>query len=221
MNDTQLPALVIEPERAHRSTIIWLHGLGADGHDFAPVTAELLLPAELGVRFILPHAPRRPVTVNGGFVMPAWYDIAHTDIGRTPDAQGIIESRQAIEALIDQELAKGIEPDRLIVAGFSQGGVMAIELISHLQDKLGGAIALSCYLGRPDAVPAATRPLPVFLAHGTEDDIVPFTLGEQARHTLIGQGYEVDWHEYRMPHSVCLEEIAAIRDWLLQRLADT
>lgn len=221
MNDTQLPALVIEPERAHRSTIIWLHGLGADGHDFAPVTAELQLPAELGVRFILPHAPRRPVTVNGGFVMPAWYDIAHTDIGRTPDAQGIVESRQAIEALIDQELAKGIEPDQLIVAGFSQGGVMAIELISHLQDKLGGAIALSCYLGRPDAVPAATRTLPVFLAHGTEDDIVPFTLGQQARHTLIGQGYEVDWHEYRMPHSVCLEEIAAIRDWLLQRLDDT
>ena len=220
MNDESLPALVIEPEQAHRSTIIWLHGLGANGHDFEPVTAELQLPDELGVRFILPHAPRRPVTVNGGFIMPAWYDIAHTDIGRTPDADGIIASRLAIEKLIDQELAKGIEPDRLLVAGFSQGGVMAIELISHLQDKLGGAIALSCYLGRPDAVPAATLPLPVFLAHGTEDDIVPFILGEQARQTLIAKGYEVEWHEYRMPHSVCLEEIQAIRDWLLQRLAD-
>lgn len=218
MNNTRLPAIVIEPAGRHQSTIIWLHGLGADGHDFAPVTTELQLPESLGVRFILPHAPHRPVTINGGYVMRAWYDIAHTEIGRTPDEEGIRLSRMAIGEIIAAELASGIAPERLIVAGFSQGGVIAIETLAHHQDQLGGAIALSCYLASPDKIPAATSPLPVFLAHGTEDTLVPHALGLAARDTLSKRGYTVEWHEYRMPHSVCREEITDIRRWLLERL---
>lgn len=218
MNNPLLPAILIEPTGRHQATIIWLHGLGADGHDFAPVTTELQLPEALGVRFILPHAPHRPVTINGGYVMRAWYDIAHTDIGRTPDAEGIASSRQAVAQLINAELAKGIAPERIIIAGFSQGGVIAIETLAHHQDQLGGAIALSCYLAAPAKLPAATRPLPVFLAHGTEDTIVPHALGITARDTLEQRGYAVDWHEYPMPHAVCREEIMAIRRWLLERL---
>jgi phospholipase/carboxylesterase len=220
MNESLLPAIVIEPTGPHRSSLIWLHGLGADGHDFAPVAHELRLPASLGVRLILPHAPYRPVTINGGYVMRAWYDIAHAELGRIPDLGGIEASCRAVEALIDRELANGIPSARLLLAGFSQGGVIALETLAHHQEKLGGAIGLSCYLGRPDGLPAATRPLPVFLAHGTEDPIVPHALGLAARRTLEQRGYPVEWREYRMPHSVCQEEILDLRRWLLNRLGD-
>ena len=220
MNVKLLPAIVIEPAGLHRASVIWLHGLGADGHDFAPVVHELNLPPKLGVRFILPHAPHRPVTINGGFVMRAWYDIAHTDIGRTPDLSGIAEACQQVGELIDRELAKGIPPERLLLAGFSQGGVIALETMARLQSKIGGAIGLSCYLGDPPNLPRANIPLPVFLAHGTGDPIVPFALGVAARQTLEQQGYTVEWREYRMPHSVCQEEIIDIRRWLLTRLGD-
>ncbi len=220
MNRDDTPAIIIEPQGPHRASIIWLHGLGADGHDFAPITTELQLPDALGVRFILPHAPHRPVTINGGYVMRAWYDIAHTDIGRTPDLGGIEASRQAMADLIDHEVAAGIPPERIILAGFSQGGVIAIETVTHHQDKLGGAIALSCYLARNVDLPAATRPIPVFLAHGTEDTIVPHGLGLAARDALEKQGYAVEWHAYQMPHSVCQQEIMDIRRWLLAQLGE-
>lgn len=218
MDEAELPAIIIEPEGRHRATLLWLHGLGADGHDFAPLATELRLPESLGVRFILPHAPHRPVTINGGYVMRAWYDIAHTDIGRSPDLDGLAASRRAVERLIDRELASGIAPERIVVAGFSQGGVIALETMTQHQDQLGGAIALSCYLACPTDLPAATRAAPVFLAHGTEDPVVPYTLGLAARDALNDQGYAVEWHAYRMPHSVCVEEIADIRRWLLERL---
>ena len=213
-----MEAIVVDTGPNPAWAVIWLHGLGADGTDFEPVVPELGLPETPAVRFIFPHAPHQPVTCNGGYVMRAWYDIAHTDIGRTPDAEGIAQSRQAVEQLIDTELAQGIAPERLIIAGFSQGGVIAIETLAHHQDTLGGAIALSCYLAAPDTLPAAARPLPVFLAHGTEDTIVPHALGITARDTLEQQRYAVEWHEYRMPHSVCREEIMDIRRWLLERL---
>lgn len=218
MNENKLPAIVIEPVGTHRASIIWLHGLGADGHDFAPIARELDLPESLGVRFILPHAPRRPVTINGGMVMRAWYDIAYSDIGRTPDQTGVSISRMAVRTLILDEIASGIPPERIIVAGFSQGGVIAIEAISHDQDILGGAIALSCYLARSDDPPAASRPVPVFLAHGTQDTVVPHSLGLAARTALEKQGYTVEWHAYTTPHSVCQDEIVDIRNWLLVRL---
>jgi phospholipase/carboxylesterase len=220
MNREEAPAIIIEPNSPHRASIIWLHGLGADGHDFAPITTELQLPDSLGVRFILPHAPHRPVTINGGYVMRAWYDITHTDIGRTSDLGGIEESRQTVADLIDRELAAGIPPKRIIIAGFSQGGVIAIETVTHHQDILGGAIALSCYLARNVNLTAATRPIPVFLAHGTEDTIVPHGLGLAARDALEKQGYAVEWHAYRMPHSVCQQEIMDIRRWLLAQLGE-
>jgi phospholipase/carboxylesterase len=220
MNREEAPAIIIEPNSPHRASIIWLHGLGADGHDFAPITTELQLPDSLGVRFILPHAPHRPVTINGGYVMRAWYDITHTDIGRTPDLGGIEESRQTVADLIDRELAAGIPPKRIIIAGFSQGSVIAIETVTHHQDILGGAIALSCYLARNVNLTAATRPIPVFLAHGTEDTIVPHGLGLAARDALEKQGYAVEWHAYRMPHSVCQQEIMDIRRWLLAQLGE-
>ncbi|GAB6048368.1 phospholipase/carboxylesterase [Methyloparacoccus murrellii] len=220
MSDERLPAIRLEPVRDHRATIIWLHGLGADGHDFAPVATELRLPAELGVRFILPHAPERPVTVNGGYRMRAWYDIVATAIDRQPDRAGIEDSREAVTGLIDAELASGIPAERILVAGFSQGGVIALETVSQHQDRLGGAIALSCYLGRTaEEWPRAGWPIPVFLAHGREDGIVPLALGQAARNTLQRQGYAVEWHEYPMPHSVCREELEDIRAWLLARLA--
>lgn len=221
MDETELPAIIIEPEGRHQATLIWLHGLGADGHDFAPLATELRLPDSLGVRFILPHAPHRPVTVNGGYVMRAWYDIAHTDIGRTPDLDGVAASRRAVERLIEGELASGIAPERIILAGFSQGGVIALETMAQHPELLGGAIALSGYLASARNLPAAAWPLPVFLAHGTADPVVPYSLGLAARDALTAQGYAVEWHAYHMPHSVCLEEIADIRRWLLERLGSS
>jgi phospholipase/carboxylesterase len=219
MSASPLPAFVIEATGSHRSSIIWLHGLGADGHDFASIAAELALPAALGVRFILPHAPKIPVTINHGLIMRAWYDIRSTDLVRTPDADGIQDSTQAIERLIDDELARGIAPERIILAGFSQGGVIAIQTGTQHIEKVGGVVALSCYLGIPEALPPASRSLPVFVAHGTEDAIVPVQRGRDAAVTLEKKGYAVCWRDYPMGHSVCLEEIDDIRTWLLSRLA--
>jgi len=215
-----LDAVDIPAPGAHRATIIWLHGLGADGNDFAPIAKELNLPESMGVRFILPHAPRRPVTINGGLVMRAWYDIAYTDIGRTPDLEGILESLNEVNDFIQSEKKSGIPTQRILVAGFSQGGVLAIEAISQFQDEIGGAIALSGYLARSAGLPEAKGSQRIFLAHGTEDPIVPFDLGVDARRELESKGYEVTWGQWRMPHSVCIEEIDAIRAWIIKILAD-
>lgn len=206
--------------KTHRATIIWLHGLGADGHDFAPIAKELNLPESMGVRFILPHAPRRPVTINGGMVMRAWYDIANTDIGRTPDLAGITDSLAEVDHFIQAERNAGIPAHRILVAGFSQGGVLAIESISQFQDAIGGAIALSGYLARSGGLPVARGSQRIFLAHGTQDPIVPFALGLGAKTELESKGYEVTWGEWQMPHSVCIEEIEAIRDWIMETLGD-
>ncbi len=215
-----LDAVDLPAPKAHRATIIWLHGLGADGHDFAPIAKELNLPDAMGVRFILPHAPRRPVTINGGMVMRAWYDIAYTDIGRTPDLEGIADSLKEISDFIEAEKNAGISAPRILVAGFSQGGVLAIEAISQFQDAIGGAIALSGYLARSDGLPPASGSQRIFLAHGTQDPIVPFALGLGAKNELESKGYEVTWGEWQMPHSVCMEEIEAIRGWIIETLGD-
>lgn len=218
MTDKPLPALVIEPTGVHRSTVIWLHGLGADGYDFEPIVAQLNLPEALGARFVLPHAPRRPVTVNNGYVMPAWYDIAKLDINFAPDESGIRASRQAVLKLIEREIAAGIAPERIIVAGFSQGGVIALEVGLNHPEWVGGVIALSCYVALPHATPSMTRPLPIFMGHGTADTVVPHALGSAGRSLLEAKGYPVEWHSYPMPHSVCWEEVGEIRAWLLARL---
>lgn len=208
------------PAKSHRASIIWLHGLGADGHDFAPIAEALNIPESMGVRFILPHAPRRPVTINGGMVMRAWYDIAYTDIGRTPDLEGIADSLREVSAFIQAEKGAGISPQRILIAGFSQGAVLAIEAISQFQDAIGGAIALSGYLARSSGLPMGRGSQRIFLAHGTEDPIVPFELGLAAKSELETKGYEVSWGEWRMPHSVCIEEIEAIRSWIIETLGD-
>ncbi len=206
--------------KSHPTTaIIWLHGLGADGHDFEPIVDELRLPETLGVRFVFPHAPRRPVTINQGCIMRAWYDILACDFSRGVDESGIRASQQQVQKLIAHEIAQGIAPSRIVVAGFSQGGVIALEAGARFPEKLGGIIALSTYLALPDGFPVARESMPILMAHGTLDTVVPFALAAYSRSVLENKGYAVEWLSYPMQHSVCAEEIAAIRDWLLRHLA--
>ena len=219
-----LPAIEIETGDRPRYAVIWLHGLGADGSDFEPVVPELRLDDSPGVRFIFPHAPEMPVTCNGGYIMPAWYDIISLEPhSRRVDEAGIAHSRAAIRALIHRENERGIPCERIFLAGFSQGGAVAyVTALTH-PEKLAGLIALSTYLPTPqlviDEATAANRALPIFAAHGSEDDVVSPTLGRQARDFLVQQGYRSEWREYPMPHSVCLEEIVDIGAWLRPRLA--
>lgn len=205
-------------------SVIWLHGLGADGNDFVPIVPELVRRHWPAMRFVFPHAPVRAVTCNGGWVMPAWYDILSLSPGeRRIDEAGLLASRAALRRLIERENARGIPCARIFVAGFSQGGAVAyLGALTHPQ-ALAGVIALSTYIPSAalltrEAAPA-NRSIPVFAAHGSGDDVVSPLLGEQARDLLRGEGYAVDWHEYPMAHSVCLEEIADIGGWLRDRLA--
>lgn len=223
-----LANITIESGKNPRHSIIWLHGLGADGHDFEPVVDELRLPC--AVRYIFPHAPMRPVTINGGFVMRAWYDIAspihstglRTGIDAAQDAAGIRASQADIEALIAQETARGIAPANIFLAGFSQGGAIALHTALHRKEPLGGVLALSTYLPLADSAPGEIRPetrtTPVFMAHGRSDTVVPYKLGIDSREALQELGYTVEWHEYAMPHSVCDAELRDIGSWLSARV---
>jgi len=219
-----LPGIEIEHGGTPQYAVIWLHGLGADGSDFVPVVPELGLAAAPGVRFIFPHAPEMPVTCNGGYVMPAWYDIISLDsTSRKIDEAGIVHSRAAIRQLIARENARGIPCERIFLAGFSQGGAVAYTTALTHPEPLAGIIALSTYLPSVALVDreatAANRAIAIFAAHGSEDDVVSPTLGRQARDFLRQRGHVVDWQEYPMPHSVCMEEVEAIGDWLRDRLA--
>lgn len=201
-------------------SIIWLHGLGADGQDFVPVADELQLSA--AVRYIFPHAPQRPVTINGGFVMRAWYDIAGQNIDARQDAEGIRSSQTAIEALIAQEVARGIAPQDIFLAGFSQGGAIALHTALRQSVPLGGVLALSTYLPLADRAPKEMQPAalntPIFMAHGRSDTVIPLALASASRDSLQKLGCDVKWHEYAMPHSVCPDELHDIQVWLEQRL---
>jgi phospholipase/carboxylesterase len=196
--------------------VIWLHGLGADGHDFEPVVPELGL--RIPVRFVFPHAPVRPVTINGGMAMRAWYDILGFDRQAPEDAEGIRASAVAVTELIDREVARGIASDRIVLAGFSQGGAIALQTALREPRPLAGVWALSTYLPLAATLAAersaANLRLPIFMAHGTADTVLPLKLAESSRRTLEALGYEVEWHAYPMPHSVCLEEVSAIGAWL-------
>jgi phospholipase/carboxylesterase len=218
-----LPAIEIETEAMPRYSVIWLHGLGADGSDFEPVVPELGLDGCPGVRFVFPHAPQIPVTCNGGYVMPAWYDIVSLDAdSRVVDAAGILVSRQAIRRLIERENQRGVPCARIFVAGFSQGGAVAYATALTHAESLAGVIALSTYIPTPMLLEAeataANRAVPIFVAHGSEDDVVSPGLGIRARDFLIRHGYGVEWHEYPMPHSICLEEVQDIGHWLRGRM---
>ena len=204
------------------ATVIWLHGLGADGWDFVPIVREMPLPDDLAIRFIFPHATERPVTLNNGNVMRAWYDIAMNDIARLPDEQGIRESQGEIERLIARERDRGVASERIVVAGFSQGGAMALQVGLRHAERLAGIVALSSYLVLEDSLEkegaAANRLTPILMGHGTEDPIVPLRLAETSRAALEARGYRVQWHTWPMPHSVCAEEVQVIADFLASLL---
>jgi phospholipase/carboxylesterase len=222
---TQLPeAIEVETGATPDATVIWLHGLGADGHDFEPVVPELGLPAGLGLRFVFPHAPVRPVTINMGMPMRAWYDILQMGGGRE-DAPGIRASQALVEALIARERDRGIAATRIVLAGFSQGGAIALHAGLRHTQPLAGVLALSTYLPLASTLAAerseANRDAPVFLAHGTHDPMIGIDRARASRAALEALGYPVQWREYAMPHSVCAEELADIGAWLVSRLAPT
>jgi phospholipase/carboxylesterase len=214
--------VVIETGPAPVASVIWLHGLGADGHDFEPVVAELGLPEALPLRFVFPHAPYRPVTINGGAVMRAWYDIAMSGRGFHQDEAQIRESERHVRELIGLERARGLDSRRIVLAGFSQGAAVALHTGLRHPEPLAGILALSMPIPLADRIAherhAANAAVPVFLAHGTSDPIVPYPLGEYAHQLLAQLGLPVEWHCYNMPHTVCAEELADIRAWLLRVL---
>ncbi|MCS6996447.1 MAG: alpha/beta hydrolase [Casimicrobiaceae bacterium] len=213
-----LDAITLEPPGAADAAVIWMHGLGADGHDFVPVVPELGLPPGHGIRFVFPHAPMQPVTINGGYVMRAWYDIVSPDLEDRADEAGVRASQREIEALIARERARGIDSQRMLLAGFSQGGVIALQTALRFPERLAGVVALSTYLACASSLgaeaSAANRDLPIFMAHGSFDPIVPLALAQRSRARLESHGYRVEWHEYPMPHSVCAQEIADIAAFL-------
>jgi phospholipase/carboxylesterase len=211
-------AVEIETGRTPTGTVIWLHGLGADGHDFEPMVPELVRPGERALRFVFPHAPVRPVTLNGGYPMRAWYDIVALDRKAAEDEAGIRASQQAITALIERENDRGIPTDHIVLAGFSQGGAMALFVGLRYPQKLAGIMGLSCYLLLGARLEAERTPAnqatPVFIAHGSQDPVVAPILGEEASRRLQAAGYAVEWHAYSMPHSVSPQEVADIATWL-------
>ena len=206
-----------------RWSILWLHGLGADGHDFAAIVPELLRAGWPELRFVFPHAPVRPVTINNGARMRAWYDIRNLEIDQRADEQGVRESIAQVEALIAREVERGVARARIVLAGFSQGGAITLHTGLRQPQPLAGLIALSCYLPLADAfsreASAASHGVPLFLAHGTQDPVVPLARGSASRDTLQAAGYSVEWHDYPMPHSVSAEEIRDIAAFMQRVLA--
>jgi phospholipase/carboxylesterase len=216
---SETPAGVfLEPSANPTASVIWLHGLGADGHDFVPIVPELELPAALAVRFVFPNAPIRPVTINNGMRMRAWYDIAAADLNNRADITGVRQSQGEIEALIAREKARGVPAARIVLAGFSQGGAIALYGGLRHAERLAGILALSTYLVQADKLPAeaaaANRDVPIFMAHGTLDPVVRFEWGLASRRALEANGNPVQWHQYPIEHSLCLEEVRAIGVWL-------
>nr|WP_314634720.1 alpha/beta hydrolase [uncultured Janthinobacterium sp.] len=204
-------------------SIIWMHGLGADGNDFVPLVKELDLRGCPGIRFIFPSAGTMPVTINNGYVMRAWYDILVSDLVRREDEAGLRASQQQIEALIEREKARGIPASRIILAGFSQGCAMTLQTGLRHPEPLAGLMCLSGYLPLADKTALERTPAslqtPIFMAHGTADPVVPIARAQQSRDLLTSMGYKVEWHEYMMQHSLCQEEIDAIGAWLKKVLA--
>ncbi len=216
-----LPHITIETASKPQASIIWLHGLGADGHDFESIVPQLNLPDDLAIRFIFPHAPSIPVSLNGGYIMPAWYDIKQNDLGVEHDRHGIQQSSQSIQLLIDQEQMRGIASNRIILAGFSQGAAMALHVGLRQSKPLAGIMALSGYLLLPDESTLwqpDSNNTPIFMGHGIHDPVVAFGLGESTYLKLQSHDYNIAWHSYPMEHSVCPEEVRDISRWIQQIL---
>ncbi len=210
--------IVIDPPRQARASVIWLHGLGADGHDFEPVVEQLADTVTRDTRFVFPNAPKQPVTINGGTVMRAWYDILDMSIDRRVDAAGVTRSAGVVAELVAAEREKGIEARRIVLAGFSQGGAIALHAGLRHPERLAGIMALSTYVALPEGTgeeaSAANRDVPIMLAHGSQDPVIPLALNERSRLFLRTLGYRVQCHTYPMPHSVCGEELRDISCWL-------
>ena len=217
-----LEALEIESAPSPTGAVIWLHGLGADGYDFVDIVPMLGIKA-ITTRFVFPHAPMRPVTINGGAVMRAWYDVRGDAGVRREDEAGVRESQQQIEALIAREKTRGVPAGRIVLAGFSQGGAMALQTSLRHPERLAGIMALSCFLPLTDKVAAeaapANRDVPIFMAHGTNDPLIPLARARHAYDLLTSLGYCIEWHEYPIPHSVSPAEIRDISAWLQRILA--
>lgn len=223
MSDNSLPFVDVNPTRDHDAVVIWLHGLGDSGNGFAPIVPELKLPDSMAVRFVFPHAPVRPVTINGGMPMRAWYDIKSLDFNNRADVQGVKESADSVALLIEDEMAKGIPSERVLLAGFSQGGVIALHLGTRFAKPLAGIMALSTYMSEPDKLTLeahqANKATPILCAHGQQDEVVPMFLGQAAYKVLKENGYQVEWKDYLMQHNVCLQELVDISNWIQSRLA--
>ena len=204
------------------AAVIWLHGLGADGNDFVPVVSELRLPPALRIRFVFPHAPVRPITINGGYPMRGWYDITSLDIANRDDEAGIKDSADRLMRMCDEQIARGVASERIVIAGFSQGGAIALYTGLRYARPLAGIIALSTYLPLAQRLQLeasdANRDTPLFMAHGRQDEVVALTFGQQSRARLEQLGYRLQWREYAMGHSVCAQEISDISDWLNRAL---
>tara|TARA_R110002073_G_scaffold94594_8_gene219938 strand:- start:232 stop:912 length:681 start_codon:yes stop_codon:yes gene_type:complete len=217
-----LPVIQLETGPSPIYTIIWMHGLGADGNDFVPIVEALNLPADIPVRFIFPHAPMLPVSINNGLVMRSWYDIRNPQLDRFEDESGIRASQKAIETLIEQEIQNSMTSNHILLAGFSQGGVMALQVGLRYASKLAGIMALSCYLALAKTLEAeacsVNSSIPIFMAHGSDDPIVSISQAKTARKLLLDAQYPLEWHQYPMEHSVCAEEIVDISNWLRQIL---
>lgn len=217
-----LDAIEHETASAPQWSVIWLHGLGADGHDFAPIVPQFVRPHWPAIRFIFPHAPVRAVTINNGVRMRAWYDIVDMDLARRADESGVDESVAQIDALIAREVERGVPASRIVLAGFSQGGAVTLAAGLRRTEPLGGLVALSTYLPMAQRLlgeaTVGARTQPVFMGHGTQDPVVPFAAGQRSAQALRDLGLDVDWHAYPMPHSVCPEEIADLARWLDGRL---
>jgi phospholipase/carboxylesterase len=204
-----------------KGTVIWMHGLGADCWDFVPIVKELGLPSELPLRFIFPQAPTRPITINGGHAMPGWYDISMAELERKPDEKGVRDSQAAIDEIIQREISRGVASDKIILAGFSQGGAIALQVGLRQTQPLAGILALSTYLTLNDSLGAeksiANANIQILMAHGTQDNVVPLTLARTSSAQLQSHGYKVEWREYAMQHAVCGDEISDIADWITKR----
>jgi phospholipase/carboxylesterase len=215
---SELSTIEIQPKSAHKYSVIWLHGLGADGHDFESIAHELHLNAEPGIHFIFPNAPVQPVTINGGMKMRAWYDILEPSLELKVDIAGIYQSAKLVSQLIDQEMNKGIPSEQILLAGFSQGGVIALHTGLRYPYKLAGIIALSTYLPTLEQLKtersSVNNATPIFMAHGILDSIVAIESGKTAFNALHALGYNVEWHDYLMGHSVCIEETGHISTFI-------
>jgi phospholipase/carboxylesterase len=216
-----LEKIISQTGNSAKIVIIWMHGLGADGHDFEPVVPQFAIP-DLPIKFVFPHAPKIPVTINGGMVMRAWYDILMMDIGKHADKDGVLASEKLIHSLIDEQVALGFKHEQIVLAGFSQGGAMSLHVSTGLKEKIAGIIALSSYLPIPELLLEEKNTVnlntPIFMGHGTQDPVVPYTLGESSRDALKNAGYKINWHSYPLQHGVSMEELSDIKEWLIKNI---